>query len=160
MNIYETTPFRAIPALFAGAVVGTVIVVFALALSGAVVDGTAASLLPDRMFNTSFILAPFVFIVFAAGAVFIAGPCWWVLHRMGRRTRWDAMLLGALLCAAAGFVPPIAAISHLTLGHLTEFALVFVVMAVAGALAGLAVWRLAYRALPDDGLTPNEERAG
>ncbi len=146
--IYETTPFRAIPALFAGAVVGTVIVVFALALSGAVADGTAASLLPDRMFNTSFILAPFVFVVFAAGAVFIAGPCWWVLHRMGRRTRYDAMLLGALLCAAASFAPPIAAIPHLTIGPLAEFAASFAVMALAGAVSGLAVWRLAYRAAP------------
>ena len=148
--IYETTPLRAIPALFVGAAVGTAIIVLALAVSGAVVDGTQVAALPRQTFNTSFIIMPLVFIVFASGAVFIAGPCWWVLHRMGRRTRYDAMLLGGLLCAAASFVPPIEAITHLTFRDLREFAVSFVVMAFAGAVAGLVVWRISYRAVPDE----------
>ncbi|MGE0665891.1 MAG: hypothetical protein AB7O49_04955 [Sphingomonadales bacterium] len=144
-STYETTPFRVIPALFAGAAAGSACAVLALSLGGALVDGTATSLLPRQVFNTSFMLAPFVFFVFAAGGLFVAGPCWWVLHRMGRRTCYDAMLAWAMLCAAAGLVPPIEAVSRQALGDPWRF----VVMATAGLVSGLVFWRIAYRSMPD-----------
>lgn len=146
--VYETTPLRAIPALFAGAAAGTAVITLALALLGAIADRTAPGQVPLQLFNASFILAPYVFMVFAACAVFVAAPCWWVLHSMGRRTRWDAAALGALLGAAASFVPPIHAMAYLTRSDLRDVVAGFVIMAAAGAVAGFAFWRLAYRAGP------------
>lgn len=145
---YETTIFRAVPALLAGSIAGSVVIVVAMAVAGVIDDRTALSLIPGQMFNTAVILAPMVLATFAAGALFIAVPCWWVLHRMGRRTRREAVLLGVVLCGAFGFVPLEEMVSTGDSGAVLEVAAAFAVMAVAGAMAGLTVWRIAYRLHP------------
>jgi len=145
---YETTIFRAVPALLAGSMAGAAVIVVAMAVAGVIDDGTAPDLIPGQMFNTAVILTPLVFMTFAAGALFLAVPCWWVLHRMGRRTCREAVLLGVLLCGACGFVPLGEMVSTGNGKAALEVAVAFAVMAVAGAVAGLTIWRIAYRVLP------------
>ena len=147
---YETTPFRAIPALFAGAATGTVIIVLALSLSVAMVKPGAFSL-PWQVFNMSFMLAPFVFFVLGTAALFVAGPCLWVLHGMGRRGRLDIMAVWGLVFAAAGLVPPIAAVALQGLGDPWRF----LAMGLAGTISGLIFWRIAYR--PESSVWPADE---
>lgn len=144
---YETTIFRAVPALLAGSLAGASVIVLGMAVAGVIDDGTATGLIPRQIFNTAVILAPMVFMTFAAGALFIAVPCWWVLHRMGRRTRRESVLLGVILCAAFGIVPLVEMVSTDS-GASLEVAAAFAVMAVAGAVAGMTVWRIAYRLHP------------
>jgi hypothetical protein len=143
---YETTIFRAVPALLGGAVAGASIVVLFLAIAGVIDDGTAPGLIPGQLFNTAFMLAPMVFMTIAAGALFVAVPCWWVLHRMGRRTRGEAALLGLILCSAFGFVPLDDMMSAgVTPRGALEAGAAVAVLALAGAVAGLTIWRIAYR---------------
>jgi integral membrane sensor domain MASE1 len=105
-------------------------------------------------------------IVFLIGLATLGAPGWLIMHRLGRRRWFDAMALGAVLAFAAYF-----ALSYLplvfhgqgsdyssedggvpTVEHyrltaqgwrfLIEGALI---QAVAGAAAGVTIWRISYR---------------
>lgn len=105
-------------------------------------------------------------IVFLIGLVTLGVPGWLIMHRLGRRRWFDAMALGAVLAFAAYF-----AISYLplilhspgsdyssedggipTIEHyqLTAQGWRFLIegasiQAVAGAVAGLTIWRICYQ---------------
>jgi hypothetical protein len=165
-----TTFPRALLALVGGAVVGAWVFVLEIAVLLALRPSKLGEI-NEYVGTTSaelfILIAAFSFIFFAAGLLIVGAPFWWVLHRFGRRTWLDAVVLGAAL-GAAGFVamvmwnpewPALSLISFLTeeFGGLTASngrlsgqgweALVrgAVGIAIAGALAGLALWRIAYR---------------
>ncbi len=138
--VYETTPLRAIPALFGGAAAGTAIIVLALAVLHAAAEqsGTAVAI---QVLNAAVIMMPLVFMFVFVGAVFAAVPAWWVLHRLGRRGRTDAVILGALLCAAGAHLPVFRDHFAMPQGEPAATA----VMVIAGAVSGMVMWRIAYR---------------
>lgn len=140
-TVYETTPLRAIPALFGGVAAGTAIIVLALAGLHAAAEQSGASIV-IQVLNAAVIMMPLVFMFVFVGTLFAAVPAWWVLHRMGRRGRADAMILGALLCTAGAHLPVFQDNFALPQGEPVAAA----VMAAAGALSGLTMWRIAYRA--------------
>lgn len=128
----ELTIASAILAVLAASFMGTALLVLYVTTYGAIADGTAAAVVPRQIFNMAIILWPPVFIAFAAAAIFIAGPCWAVLHLMGRRTWIEAAVLGALTACAAVLLVP--GLTHMTM------------LVVSGTIAALTAWRVTYGA--------------
>jgi len=125
----RTTIARAVIAVLAGSFAGSALIVLSLTLDGVIADGKTVTAVPGQIFNMAIILVPLVFIAFTAAALFIAVPCWSVLHLMGRRTWVEAMLLGGLIGCAVSLLPGP--------GHAPT--LVF-----SGMIAALTAWRAAY----------------
>jgi hypothetical protein len=167
---YVTTLPRALLALLGGAVLGAITFLLELAVLLALRPSKLAEL-NDYVGTTSVelivLVAVFAFVFFAGGLLIAGAPVWWLLHRMGRREWFYALGVGAAL-AAAGYVgmvmwnpewPALSLISFLTeeFGGLTASngalngegweALVrgAIGIGIAGALAGLTLWRIAYR---------------
>jgi hypothetical protein len=145
---YEVTSRRAAVGLASGAVCGAVLVVgFELVLS--VADGVAeaaagrttvigsafASAAP--IFVLSFLVA---FVAYGAGLVCLAGPLWALLHVYGARSAPVAVLLGAALNGGVIFLLYAGVIEPRFFRLVAAAA-----FALAGAIVGFIVWRVAYR---------------
>jgi hypothetical protein len=108
----------------------------------------------------------FASVFFLIGLLTLGVPAWVALHVLGRRHWYDALMLGALLAFAATFAISYAPYIFHGPGsdysawdggkptvvhyHLTAQGWRFLIEgavgeAIAGAFAGLAVWRIAYR---------------
>jgi hypothetical protein len=79
--------------------------------------------------------------VWLAGLTVIGGPCWWILHRSGVRSRWTAPLVGALLTlsVAGGYV----ALSPSDADSIEAWTFVAGLTAI-GAVAGRVLAKVAY----------------
>lgn len=79
--------------------------------------------------------------IWLAGLVVIGGPCWWLLHRSGARSRWTAPLAGALLTlsVAGGYV----ALSPSD-GDSIEAWMFVAGLTAIGAVAGRVLAKVAY----------------
>lgn len=63
------------------------------------IEGLPSLLLPlIFMMLAAFVVA---FVVWLAGLLVVGAPGWWVLHRLGLRSRWAAAALGFILAPAA-----------------------------------------------------------
>lgn len=167
---YVTTIPRALLALAGGAVTGTVAFLLEIVLFLAVRPYKLEEINDYLGTTTSDLFLVFTIygFVFFAGGLFVAGaPAWWCLHRLKRRNWYDAVGLGVAL-GAAGFLAVglwdpnwagLSVISFLTeeFGGITAvndqlstdgwealFRGPFIIGA-AGALAGLVIWKIAYR---------------
>jgi len=167
---YVTTIPRALAAMLGGAVIGTLVFVLEIAVLLALRPSKLVEL-TDYVGTTNLdlilTLALFGFIFFAGGLLIAGTPVWWFLHVNGRRNWFDAVGLGAVL-GSAGFVfmamwnpewTALSLISFLTeeFGGITAgndgltsegwAALIrgTIGIAIAGALAGLAIWKIAYK---------------
>jgi hypothetical protein len=149
MAQYETSWWRALLGLIAGAVVGT------LLLTANQADTFAQGLA----------VAPVLFAAVGAVMLLLGVPFWVSLHWSGDRDWSDAMLLGGAMgfaCTAAvtgharRYLGSIGAyyLAHgrvvLLGGHMSQAALTLWLMQAAlagviGSVAGLVVWRIAYR---------------
>jgi hypothetical protein len=167
---YVTSFWRVVLAYLGGALTGGVVffleVVAMLALRPGKLDQISEFAETDSTaLIVSVALAGLLF--FAGGLLVVGGPSWFILHRLGRRDWYYATVLGAVL-GAAGFVAfaltspewdGLRLISALTeeYGGLTASNGKFTAegwaalergaagIALAGGLAGLALWRIAYR---------------
>jgi hypothetical protein len=159
MQTYETTLSRAVLALVVGTIVGTIIV-------------TLFAVLTDINYFREYGgpgVIPLVFIYAAffwgAGLFLVAPLPWVILHRYHQRTWPLAVAFGIILTfvvvlglmtygfglftsgySAADNGGPLWIDGRLTLHGWAEAAKVAAMCGVAGALVGLVVWRVAYRA--------------
>ena len=148
--------WRAVEALFSGAVIGAAAVA-GLYLCSLVRGGPS----PD-----THVFAPFVAFVFmlafagwAVGLIVLAAPLWWVLHKAGARSWQAAVIFGAIAAflghvglEAFGLRAITPAIDGLFSGDHSlapsaswgayRARLAF---AIIGAIIALVVWRIAYR---------------
>ena len=167
---YVTTFPRALLALLGGAVTGALIFFLEIAALLALRPtklGEMSDYVGLDPVTVVVTIAIFGFIFFAGGLLIAGAPLWWLLHRLGRRDWFYAAGLGALL-GCAGFVfmamwnaewPALSLISFLTEqfggltarnGQLTRegwdaLERGAIGIAFAGGLAGLALWKIAYR---------------
>ena len=167
---YKTTILRAGLALVGGAVAGTasfVLEIVALLALRPSKLGELNEFVGTTTVELFQLIALFSLIFFAVGLLVVGSPVWWLLHRLGRRDWFYAVAVGAGLGSAgfAGWVlwnpewPALSLISFLTeeFGGLTARdgqlsaegweALVrgTIGIGIAGALAGLMLWKIAYR---------------
>lgn len=168
---YAITIPRAMAAMLTGAAVGTLVFLLELAIFVALEPykfGEIASVAGTS--NTQLILMFFGYVsaFFVGGVLIVGAPIWRLLHYFGRRNWFDSLCLGAVL-SAAGFVllsllnpnwQGLSLISFLTEDfggitaindRLTEdgWSALFrgsIGIAVAGAAAGFAIWKVAYGA--------------
>jgi hypothetical protein len=167
---YVTTFPRALLALLGGAVVGALTFLVELALLLAIRPSKLGEI-NDYVGTTSsdliYLLTLAVVIFFTGGLLVAGAPAWWILHRLGQRKWFHAVAVGAVLCAA-GFIfmclwnPEWEALSLVSFmteefggltardGQLTGQGWAALVkgaigLALAGAVAGLALWKIAYR---------------
>ncbi|MFN3670014.1 MAG: hypothetical protein ACK4VY_11950 [Brevundimonas sp.] len=127
----------------AAAGAGVVGVAFAAAMAVVAAGGMAPYDLPYALFNLilftglAFVSA---FMVFSAGIFLFGLPIWVLLHRIGRRSRTDAMIAGGVLSA----IPPTALL--IATGNLNDASAVAGVLSVAlaGVAAGWTLHRVAY----------------
>ena len=167
---YIATIPRALLALVGGAVTGAF--VFLLEIGALLaVRPTKLGEINDYIGTTNsdlfLVFAIYGFMFFAGGLLIAGAPFWWCLHRLNRRNWYDAVGLGLVL-GAAGFVAiamwdpnwaGLSVISFLTeeFGGITAvndqltrdgwealFRGPFII-GIAGAIAGLAIWKIAYR---------------
>jgi hypothetical protein len=131
MTEARVTIARIILAVLAASFVGSVLVVLSTAVAGAISDGTAVGTVPLQIFHMAIILLPLVFIASAAIALFIAAPCWTVLHLMGRRSWVEAAILGGSIACAVSLLPGP--------GHAPT-------LAGSGMVAAVTAWRVVYGA--------------
>jgi hypothetical protein len=169
-TVYVTTFWRALLAIVGGPVVGGLVFLLEIAILLALRPaklGEMTEYLGMGAFDFIQILVLAVFVFFIGGLLLVGTPVWYLLHRMGRRQWFYAVAVGAVL-AAAGFVlmvlwnpewPALSLVSFLTeeFGGLTArdgqltgegwSALVrgTIGLALAGGLAGLSLWKIAYR---------------
>jgi hypothetical protein len=155
---YETTLRRAALALLAGAAAGATIV-------------TALHLdLMVRLFRTLTDTVQFVgfissiyLVLFVSGLLVLGVPAWWPLHRLGRRNRMHAIILGATLTLVSyvafsqfswhvlmkPFFGPWPVVWLWTGGRWPGYGPTIVEGAIwyafVGSLVGLLIWRIAYR---------------
>src|SRR5947209_4016765 len=156
----QVTLMRAVAGLFVGAVSGTVLVV-----AYALVDGLQATHYSAPDFGSLYVILIAATIVWTLGLLVIAPLPWWLLHAAGSRSWLTAIALGFVLT----FVVVLAALTHgfgLSIeepfsvrdfggatwldGKLTphgwQEALTGAYMcALAGAIVGYVVWKVAYR---------------
>jgi hypothetical protein len=147
----QTTPLRALGALAVGA--GFAGVLTAAIMAAPFSGGTA--LLPVAA--GAFILPAGV--TFFVGLLVLGAPLWLAAHRMGRRSVWDAIFLGAVLTAAVFFALTwgggpdeeilrrfdAQARAEALRGMRLARTSIVVVMALIGAATGALIWRIAYR---------------
>lgn len=140
-------PDSLVAAFFSSAAAGAGVVGVAFALSLVAPTILAGGIPPDELpfalgnlglFTGYALICAFVFCV---GLALFGLPAWFVLHRIGRRSRTDAAVVGGVLSA----VPPAALI--IAAGGLDDpWALVSgLVVAGAGVVAGLTFHCIAYR---------------
>ncbi len=152
---------RALLALAIGAVCGTCLTLFE-AVSGIPVPALrvplGALVYPPRnmveILQLLEIVAMFAMGMYSVGLVIVGAPVWYVLHRLGKRTPVDAALTGATLTFFFCFVLdndlldrlqhlgryPMSAYGWLMAGERAAW------FAATGAIVGLTVWWVAYRA--------------
>jgi hypothetical protein len=165
-RIYETSPGRAVCAVVAGALVG------GLSYLG---ERITPALLEPATWHLSWelggqiLLMTFAFasVGFGAGIVVAGIPAWIFLHRRGRRSGYDAALLGIVLTfvvtsllQAAIYLDlaqsgngtmvdydgtDIAIKGRLTLHGWLSLVESALLMCVPGCLAAITLWRIAYR---------------
>jgi hypothetical protein len=170
---YDTTLGRAFLALIAGAAVAAALTIIGL-IGPAWLNRASAPDSPWKPLSSLLIYVGFVycyaFVVFAAGLALVGLPAWLVLHNMGRRSWLDAAILGLALTFAAtfplqvllgvGFSSPsdtsissgssaATVFGSLTLHGWLSIFLNSILISPAGAIAGLTIWRIAYRRRPD-----------
>ena len=166
--IYKTTPFRAASALPAGVLAGSAVVVAGTVGPLAFLKSDTGNLIggPAPHGVTALMAVGGISLVgFAIGLLVLAIPAWWAMHRTGRRSWRDALTLGAALSLAVCAILLLLQFvgqgevaysawdsggATVINGHLTAHGLWGRVLGVAwvtlaGAFAGLAVWRVAYR---------------
>jgi uncharacterized PurR-regulated membrane protein YhhQ (DUF165 family) len=164
---YETTVLRVGLALWVGAVVGTCFIVIAM-VAPAVVYPTHSGAV-DSFLRLVALIALVSFMCFSVGLAFIGAPAWWLLHRFGRRSWLDALLLGffltfvctVLLLAQDSLWPTPGSNfqasdsggatvinNRLTAHGWANIIKMAALVAVAGGGAALAMWRVAYRKRP------------
>jgi hypothetical protein len=167
---YVTTFPRALLALLGGAVVGALTFLLELAVLLAIRPNKLDEMSEYVGAGPSdliYLLILAVCIFFAGGLLVFGAPVWLILHRLGRRKWFYAAAVGAVLCAA-GFVAmclynpeweALSLVSFMTeeFGGLTARGGQFTgqgwaalakgafMLALAGSLAGLTLWRIAYR---------------
>jgi hypothetical protein len=149
----ETTLGWASIGLFAGAVVGTVLVGLLFAVLGVVEGGSIASVVQVVLVVTFYGL-----FVWLAGLAVIGAPGWWILHSLGARCQQAAMIYGGALLLIINLSLP-ALIGHsaedsggptVINGQLTAHGWVqqlktAIPMALIGAAVGWVVAKIAYR---------------
>ena len=167
---YVTTLPRALVAMLGGAVIGTLVflleIAILIALEPSKLDDLASTMYTTNL-DVILTIAVYVFAFFAGGLLIVGSPLWWFLHVFGRRNWFDALGLGTALCAT-GFVfmamwnpdwQALSLISFLTeeFGGITAgndgltrdgwAALIrgTIGIAIAGAFAGLVMWKIAYK---------------
>jgi cytochrome bd-type quinol oxidase subunit 2 len=130
-------------------------VLAALALGTAIGSGLTGLLFAsDALFSPSgggFVMAvsmlpltvAFACPIWLAGLTALGGPCWWVLHRLGVRSRWAAALAGALLTllVAGGYL----VLSPVSADRESASAWMFVAgLTAIGAVTGRVLAKVAY----------------
>jgi hypothetical protein len=158
----ETTLRRAALALLAGAVCGSVLIT-ALHLGqisrlGRTWTGTA---------QIAAFISSVYFVLFAFGLLVLAAPAWWLLDRLGQRSRAQAIIFGVALTLASYLAysqfsrhflgklfygpAPIVWASGFTRGLRGSLPYQLVLFegavwySITGCLLGLLIWRIAYR---------------
>jgi hypothetical protein len=167
---YVTTFPRALLALLVGALVGALAFLLELGVLLAL-RPSKLSEMTEYVGTTNsdliMLIALAALVFFAGGLLLIGAPVWWILHRLGHRQWFYAAGLGAVL-GSAGFIlmslwnpewPALSLVSFMTeeFGGLTArngqlsgegWSALFrgaIGIAVAGAAAGLGLWKIAYR---------------
>lgn len=93
------------------------------------------------------------------GSLVLALPVWWLLHRLGQRTPFQAAICGATLSLvsylacrklnwrylAAHFMGPAPVSDSVGAGYWPAMIEAAVWVSIAGAIAALVMWRIAYR---------------
>jgi hypothetical protein len=154
-DIPPLTPGRALAGLGLGAIWGASFVslgvgamLVGLQLASLEVSSTLSVVpLLVVMMLVAFVVA---FVAWFAGLLIVGAPGWWVLHRLGLRSRWAYAALGLIL-APAGYaawsvligLPWISPIQTLKNGLVLDAAL-----AAIGAVVGWVVAASAYRPEP------------
>lgn len=82
----------------------------------------------------------FAVVTYAAGLALAAAPLWALLHAIGVRSWWAAMLLGAFLNGGVILLVQGASIRRLPAIFVLDAA-----FALFGAIVGWVIWRAAYR---------------
>ena len=139
-------PPSVVDAVFASAATGAGVIAIAFALSlvaptileGGIPPGELLYALANLVLFTGYALVC-AFVVFCVGLGLAGLPAWFVLHRMGRRSRTDTAIAGGVLSA----IPP-AALIIATGGLNDPSALISgLVVTGAGIVAGLVFRRVA-----------------
>ena len=128
----ETTLGWATVGLLAGAATGAVLTSLLYAVAGAVEGVAGAVVILSGLFAL-----PISFLIWLIGLVVIAGPGWWVLHRVGARSQEAAMMYGGGLTFV---VLAILSVGGANPAGLTGAA----IMAGVGVAVGWVVARIAY----------------
>lgn len=167
---YVTTIRRAILALICGALAGTLAFLLELWILLAIRPNKLEEVneyLGTADADIYTFVVQYGFIFFAGGLFLVGGPVWALLHRLGLRRWFYAVGLGAVLGSAAYVIyglwnqqwVGLMLISFLTEefggitysnGGLTNdgWEALYrgvIIIAVAGVVAGLTIWRVAYR---------------
>ena len=180
---YATTIPRALLALAVAAVTGTLVFLLELGILLALRPNKLnemAEYVGTTYLDLLQLTATAVFTFFAGGLLVVGAPLWALLHFLKLRDWYYAVALGAGLCAGGFFIlalysedftPAISLVSFLT----EEFGgLVWnneanqfnaegwqaiwrgtALLALAGGLAGLTLWKIAYRKARSDKTLPN-----
>lgn len=170
---YVTTIPRAMVAMLVGAAIGALVFfvqIMALVVFEPFKMDDLASAAGTTNLELISVIAGYGLAYFAVGLLIVVPPVWWLLHRLGRRNWFDALGLGAVLSPlcfvlVALWDPNWQALSLISYatedgGGITAVndrltadgwsALIrgAAGIAVSGALAGLTIWRIAYRKQP------------
>ena len=167
-QIYETTAMRAILALVAGSIVGSVLIIAGFLIPEIIdaLNGDKIAIAQLHALPYGVIVFVFVYAIFTAGIVLIGLPIWALMHQLGRRNWLDALLLGGIASflvtlafstmsiwllpygsdysASDGGVPTVVH-NHITAQGWTYYLEMSGGIALAGIMAALTIWRIAYR---------------
>ena len=155
---YETTLGGAALALLAGAVCGGALITTLFLGPRAFAGRLGWSWTTDAALVVG-LYASIWFTLFGFGLLFLAAPVLWLLHRLGQRSRVQAVVLGVTLTLVsyvayseysrnfriALFYGPAPIGGSLRAGYWPMMLEGAVWFAIVGGLVGLVIWRIAYR---------------
>src|SRR5262245_11435366 len=163
---HTTSAKRATVALAAGAVVGSLGTVAPTLLVGLLCIGEPGGFRSQHVGLLVFMLVA-AFIVWTVGLVLVGVPIWWLFHRKGRRSRWTAVAVGAVvtfllnlgLDAGSSVLMQLDSGSysasdsggqtiindHLTAHGWWNAIQGSILLAIVGVIVALVVWQIAYR---------------
>jgi hypothetical protein len=164
---YTTNVRRAIAALAAGAAVGALGTIAPTLLAGLLSIGEPGGFRSQHVGLLMFMLVV-AFIVWSIGLVLVGAPMWWLFHRKGRRSRREAVAVGAVttflvnLGLNAGFSVLMQLDSggsysagdsggktiindQLTAHGWWNAIQESILLAIVGVIVALVIWQIAYR---------------